>query len=1063
MRKGQALLAALETSKTLIPLLPREMGGSHGAVRLALVASTPQEAGERLSSALKRIGKTPDSAFMSNNGTSYTPKAAEHLRVGFLFPGQGAQYAGMLADLIAAFPRLRQALAHLDAITPPSADGAPRPSKAILPDADPAALNALSSGGIASLICGLALAFLLEEIGIKADAVLGHSNGETTALAYAGVFGSRELMRNIGYIGENAAEFRHVDTSKHASGVRISGILATDRAEVDAVLKQFGNQAHIMLDNCPRQLIVHVHSGLADQFETRMKATGAFVSAVPFNQAYHSPLMQAIHGRLLSSLRRCCIASPEIALYSAARVDRFPSAPRQVAELAAEQWIKTVRFGATVEKMQADGIQAFVDIGPQALLSGFAESVIADSSRHCFALDSRLRPSLHQFLRAVGQLFISGAAVDFQTLLRERDDVDLSIPPLDVSNGARTIASVTTDSAPAEKQKVGPSAANDSRAARADVTAVADAISRSKDQTVAAPVQLTALRGHGAVRARLAEDYFDLMRDFLDQQTRIAGAIFAGQRVSAVSHAPAIAAPLSKPLSKPIRQDSSRASLFDRVQQTADGAVCTLRLTKDDPFLRDHTLSARPTERRASGLPVVPFATSVELCALAAREILPGVVTGIRSANGHRWLALDHGTLDLEIKVTRQGPDRAHVVIYDVQKGERLKAFDAIVLFAAAYARGGTVRDLGPLIASARRFDLDEYRDRWLFHGRSFDILRRLDGWSDKGMQMRVVQPPARWIVRHGAHPDAATHGHLIDGVAQGLAYWFTQVDDSHFTAFPYTIDSIDIHSPPQPEDHVFAMHMECQRGFGRLSTAADLSDPETGQVMVKVSGLNLKPYELPPSYITMLYSIADRSDASQTVNVGPYHLRLISEWTPGFLQQSDAIFQRAMAHVAFTAAERQSWYALPEKGVQRVDFMLSRIVAKEASAALAPVGERELSQIEIIQHERTGFTIQRQDGIAQAVRIASVHGAAVALVLAKEAACGVALAVLKGADSADVYRNTALAAAKQAVPDSDPALAVLSQLSSDGAQIRMGDTNLHVWFAEHGGYLLAVSGENAG
>jgi CDP-glycerol glycerophosphotransferase len=78
-------------------------------------------------------------------------------------------------------------------------------------------------------------------------------------------------------------------------------------------------------------------------------------------------------------------------------------------------------------------------------------------------------------------------------------------------------------------------------------------------------------------------------------------------------------------------------------------AEVTSLLAASDMVISDY--SSFIGDAAALGLPVVPFATSVELCAQAVRDAFGGTVSGIRAASGHRWLALDHGNLKIEIVV----------------------------------------------------------------------------------------------------------------------------------------------------------------------------------------------------------------------------------------------------------------------------------------------------------------------------------------------------------------------------------------------------------------------------
>src|SRR5262249_52554805 len=116
-----------------------------------------------------------------------------------LFPGQGSQYAGMLRDLVCRFSRLQGPLAEANRV--PLDDGAdladrifPHPAFSDAGRAEQEeALRATEVAQPALGAIGLGLFGLLEQFGVRPDAVAGHSFGELTALAAAGRFDARSL------------------------------------------------------------------------------------------------------------------------------------------------------------------------------------------------------------------------------------------------------------------------------------------------------------------------------------------------------------------------------------------------------------------------------------------------------------------------------------------------------------------------------------------------------------------------------------------------------------------------------------------------------------------------------------------------------------------------------------------------------------------------------------------------------------------------------------------------------------------------------------------------------
>ncbi len=164
-------------------------GAPSAPVQVALVATDLDDLAAKLPQA--RAFNTAPGVFAAatNDGTR---ELGQPGRIAFLFPGQGSQSPGMLADLFVAFPRLRR---HLDSL----GDLAP----AMFP---PAAFTrsdverqraAITDTRVAQPtlgVAGLAVHELLATVGVHPDLAGGHSYGELVALAAAGALDASELV-----------------------------------------------------------------------------------------------------------------------------------------------------------------------------------------------------------------------------------------------------------------------------------------------------------------------------------------------------------------------------------------------------------------------------------------------------------------------------------------------------------------------------------------------------------------------------------------------------------------------------------------------------------------------------------------------------------------------------------------------------------------------------------------------------------------------------------------------------------------------------------------------------
>jgi acyl transferase domain-containing protein len=240
--------------------LSRRVVGAH---RVAIVCSNPAA----LAAQLTRIVDAVTSGKQRrrpNRAEFYVGQASsEHEtdRVAFLFPGEGAQYPDMLADLCVHLPLIREWFDLLDQAlsgtlpVPPSRVIFPAPTG--LSTSEQATLStqlmSLELGSAAVFAASLALHSLLSACGVRCDAMVGHSTGEGTALVASGIvrLDNREELA-AGLARFNRA-YRELTESGRISRGALVTVGAADPAVIAEVVASSGGELHVALQNCPNQ------------------------------------------------------------------------------------------------------------------------------------------------------------------------------------------------------------------------------------------------------------------------------------------------------------------------------------------------------------------------------------------------------------------------------------------------------------------------------------------------------------------------------------------------------------------------------------------------------------------------------------------------------------------------------------------------------------------------------------------------------------------------------------------------------------------------------------------
>ncbi len=217
-------------------------GNDRAAARMGLVASSTEDLAGRLAALLPRLEGSSARAVGDGRGTYHWEQPlGQSGGLAFLFPGEGSQYPGMLADLCLHFPEVRRQFDTADRIALEQGDLPP--SEYLFGEAARAegAAGLWSAPTAVNLILNAqwALYQVLTRLGLRPDAVAGHSSGEILALAAAGVLrADRQLERQLGRLG---AIFRSLELSGDMPAARLIAV-AADRGRVEAACRRGGRR-----------------------------------------------------------------------------------------------------------------------------------------------------------------------------------------------------------------------------------------------------------------------------------------------------------------------------------------------------------------------------------------------------------------------------------------------------------------------------------------------------------------------------------------------------------------------------------------------------------------------------------------------------------------------------------------------------------------------------------------------------------------------------------------------------------------------------------------------------
>ena len=361
---------------------------------------------------------TPDGSCFSCN--------AETGGIALLFPGQGAQYVGMLRDLACHFPEM---LESLEAAEQPFREGDARladfiyPPAPFSPEGKVAQEAALRDTAIAQPAIGavsIGAYRVLAKFGLMPQAAGGHSYGELTALCAAERLGEAEFHRISGIRGKLMAK-RNGDSGSMlavAAPMPVIEKLVADR-DLDLVIAN---------RNAPDQAVLSGNSAEVARAAELCAAEGLACKILPVSAAFHSPLVADASGPFLSALQDVAIEEGTIPVYANSTAAPYPADAGTARELLGNQLAQPVEFVAQIEAMHAAGSRTFLELGPGARLTGLVKAILGDRPHTALALDSSSgkRPGLVDLARVLAQLAVLGHRIDLT--LWDGDHTPAAIP-----------------------------------------------------------------------------------------------------------------------------------------------------------------------------------------------------------------------------------------------------------------------------------------------------------------------------------------------------------------------------------------------------------------------------------------------------------------------------------------------------------------------------------------------------------------------------------------------------------------------------------------------------------
>ncbi|TIA62468.1 polyketide synthase [Aureobasidium pullulans] len=375
---------------------------SHLPCRIAIAAVSSDELGQSLATT-----KVP------------TFRARNEPTLGFVFTGQGAQWAAMGAELARDYPIFEAALDKADdTLRGLGADFSLK--EEMMKPAEQSLINAAHISQPACTALQVALTMLLSSWGIHPAAVVGHSSGEIGCAFAAGIIGLEDAMKIAYYRGQCMLSLKKKAAGRPQGTMMAVGTSAENvRQYLDTVTKGYVTIACI---NSPSSVTLSGDVEAVEELQPILTEKSIFNRQLKVGVAYHSAHLEPVAGEYLDLIKNIHPSATATATFYSSLLGRVA----EPSELTPDYWVQNltspVRFSDALSAMAKETgskvIDHLVELGPHSALQGPIRDTLAtiDAAKgklQYVSVLARNQNASECALRMAGVLYMKGLPLTF--------------------------------------------------------------------------------------------------------------------------------------------------------------------------------------------------------------------------------------------------------------------------------------------------------------------------------------------------------------------------------------------------------------------------------------------------------------------------------------------------------------------------------------------------------------------------------------------------------------------------------------------------------------------------
>ena len=393
--------------------------------RAVIGARTPAELIRNLRSAASALNGVEDLPLhVSPHVSIYDAGAPDERsipKLAFLFPGQGAQKTGLLSDIRERFEPYRAAFERFESNLEGVLDR--KLSSYLYPDENTAKAQAeLTRTEIcqpAMTASALALAELLNSVGVRAHTSLGHSLGEFTALANAKAIDPEDAVR---LVAERGAAMRDL----HLPDPGTMAAVMTDAETTQSLIEDIEGVVVANI-NHPRQVSISGATHSVEDACKKIQAAGHEVRRLEVSHAFHSPFLEGIRPRMTEFLEKLTFKAPQHIVASCIAGEVHTGDAQRTRKVLEHHATAPVEFVRGLSQTTGAGATLYLQLGAGKTLLSFARATLGRDTQ-TLVLASAEDDGGYTFIRALCTLAALGLDIDFEALYKDEQRRVVTLP-----------------------------------------------------------------------------------------------------------------------------------------------------------------------------------------------------------------------------------------------------------------------------------------------------------------------------------------------------------------------------------------------------------------------------------------------------------------------------------------------------------------------------------------------------------------------------------------------------------------------------------------------------------